>query len=193
MKPSLAGPIEPRGVALGLLEVESIAAGYETADAVSKRADVQLLVAQPVSSGKFLVLFSGEVSDVNSALQAGRSVLAAAPLDELFLPYPHPSLAEAINGTRSVEAEQALGVLETSTVSTLLVAADIAVKTAAVELLRIRLAMGMGGKAFVTLRGEVSQVRAALHAAAGHAEQRAKLIHAVVIPRPAGSLEAFLS
>jgi microcompartment protein CcmL/EutN len=190
MKPSL-GEIQTSGPALGLLEVASIADGFAVADRVVKEAAVDLLVARPVSPGKFLVLFAGSVPEVASASRAGQHGLSSKALDELFLPHVDGQVLEALRGTRTCTL-QALGVVETDTAATAVVAADLAVKTAAVEVLRLRLAVGMGGKAFFTLSGEVSQVRAAVHAAAGFAEEYGHLLQQVVIPQPHTDLEPFL-
>ena len=72
--------IEP---ALGLLELESIAAGIEVGDAMAKRAPVELLRAGTVHPGKYLVLVGGDVADVEEALEAGplrNSPLSASTL-----------------------------------------------------------------------------------------------------------------
>jgi microcompartment protein CcmL/EutN len=78
----------------------------------------------------------------------------------------------------------AIGVLETSTVASALAAADLALKTANVDLLDLRVANGLGGKSFFTLTGEVSDVRAALTAAARQAEAGGHLLRQVVIAQP---------
>ncbi|MBU0753993.1 MAG: BMC domain-containing protein, partial [Planctomycetes bacterium] len=62
--------------------------------------------------------------------------------------------------------------------------ADIAAKTAQVELIEIRLAMGIGGKSFVTFTGEVSDVHAAVTAGARDPEARGLLASKIVIPKP---------
>ena len=46
------------------------------------------------------------------------------------------------------------------------------------------LAMALGGKAFVTLTGNVSAVQAAIDAGANLVSEKGLLVHKVVIPRP---------
>jgi len=178
--------------ALGMLEIASIAAGYAAADRVVKEAPVRLLLCRPVSPGKFLVLFGGEVSDVTSSLRAGADGLAEPPLDTLLLPNADPSLCDALVRVRREVALRSAGVVETATVATMLVAADVAVKTAEVDLLAARAALGLGGKSFFVVTGEVAQVRAAVNAGAGFARERGRLVGEVVIPQPHGDLDAFL-
>src|SRR5207249_5075694 len=57
--------------ALALLEVSSLARGVVVADAVAKRARIELLQCGPVSPGKYLVLFAGGVGEVDESFAAG--------------------------------------------------------------------------------------------------------------------------
>ena len=65
-----------------------------------------------------------------------------------------------------------------------IVAADLALKTATVALLDLRIANGLGGKSFFTVTGEVSDVRSAVTAGARTAQEAGCLARDVVIPRP---------
>ena len=78
----------------------------------------------------------------------------------------------------------ALGVIESFSVTSLIEAADAAAKAADVQLIEIRLAMALGGKAFVTLTGKVSAVQAAIDAGSSLVSEKGLLVHKVVIPRP---------
>jgi microcompartment protein CcmL/EutN len=78
----------------------------------------------------------------------------------------------------------AIGVVETTTVASSIVAADIALKTSSVDLIDLRIANGLGGKSFFVLTGEVSDVRSAVATGAGNAQSAGQLAREVVIPRP---------
>jgi microcompartment protein CcmL/EutN len=78
----------------------------------------------------------------------------------------------------------ALGIIESFNVATLLQAADAAAKRATVQLLEIRLAMALGGKAFVTMTGDVASVQAAVAAGRKVIADAGMLVNAVVISRP---------
>jgi microcompartment protein CcmL/EutN len=195
VKPSfdeLEADASAAGPALGLLEVASIAEGFAAADRVVKAAPVKLLLCRPASPGKHLVLFAGEVSAVQSSLRAGSDGLSQPPLDTLLLPQADPDLVVALATPRRNVAVDAAGIVECSTVAALLVAADVAVKTADVELLTLRAAVGLGGKSFFVCAGEVAQVRAAVNAAAGFARSRGKLVGEVVLAQPHAELDAWL-
>ena len=67
----------------------------------------------------------------------------------------------------------AIGVVETTTVASAVLAADLALKTASVDLLDLRIANGLDGKSFFTITGEVSDVRSAVAAGARQAQEPA--------------------
>jgi microcompartment protein CcmL/EutN len=118
---------------LGLIETASIAKGYEVADAVVKQSPVRLVWARTASPGKFVTLFVGEVEEVRQAMARGLEVAREAREDDVFIQNVHPHLLEAVKGPRKVEVD-ALGIVETKTVASALLAADAAAKTSAAEL-----------------------------------------------------------
>jgi microcompartment protein CcmL/EutN len=175
---------------LALLELSSLARGVATADAVAKRAPVELLLCEATSPGKYLVLFAGGVAEVDESLAAGAAVAAEALLDRLFLPQAHAQLLPAIragtSGLPRVAAEgteSAAGMVELTTVSAALRAADAACKAAEVDLQLLRLARGIGGKGFFILRGELHSVEAAM-AAAQEAAGAGMLAGAEIVAAP---------
>ena len=177
---------------LGLLEFNSIASGIVATDALLKQAAVRVLVAKTVCPGKYIVLFTGEVEEVRSSLVRGKEAGGGAVIDELFLPNAHPTLIPAVEAVTEVKTVEALGVIETFSVASALVAADIAVKKAEVFLIEVRLAMGIGGKSFVTLTGEVADVRDAVNAGSALVKERGLLVRDVVIPQAHPDLARWL-
>ena len=82
----------------------------------------------------------------------------------------------------------ALGVHETFDIVSSILAADAAVKAAAVTLVEIRVAMAIGGKAFYTVTGDVAAVEAAIAAGLGVIEGKGQTVYWTVIPRPRDEL-----
>ncbi len=153
--------------AVGLLEFDSIAVGIEAGDAMAKRAPIDVIRAGTVHPGRYLVLVGGEVAEVEEALTAGRSVGGSSLLDSVFLPNIHAGVVEALRGTRLRGEGEALGVIETPTVAAIIDAADAGMKGAAVRLLELRLADGLGGKGYVLFDGAVADVEAAVEIGTG--------------------------
>jgi len=188
--------VEP--VALALVEFSSIAAGMHAGDAMAKRAPIARLVAGTVHPGKYLVLISGAVADVEESLKAGRDAGASHVIDFVFLPQVHPSVVTAIaaSATPGGEDERAraaagpsLGIVETSTVAAAIHAADAGVKGAEVSLLEVRLADGLDGKGLVLYTGEVRDVQAAVDIGA-RAIDSSLIVNQIVIPQLHGEMGA---
>jgi microcompartment protein CcmL/EutN len=156
--------IEP---ALALLELDSIAAGIAAGDAMAKRAPIEILRAGTVHPGKYLVLVGGSVGDVSEAVEAGLEAAASSVLGVVFLPNVHPELAAAIGGSCLEAAGDALGVIESGTVASIVEAADAGLKGARVRLVELRLADDLGGKGYLLFDGPVAEVEAAIEIGSG--------------------------
>lgn len=170
--------------AIGGVELSSVAKGFETADAMLKTANVGLLLSRSICPGKYIVLVAGTVADVNAAVEAGANKAAHALVDSFAIPNIHPDVFPAIAGTVPAVELESLGIIEAFSVSALIEAADAAVKSASVKLLEIRLAMALGGKAFVTLTGTVAAAQTAVSAGAAVVAKKGLLVEKVVIPNP---------
>jgi microcompartment protein CcmL/EutN len=169
---------------VGFLELCTITRGIEVTDALLKKAVVKILFAYPVSSGKYLLCFSGEVEDVKSALSRGKEVGGPATLDSFMLPALHPAIIPATQGKVTVDSLQSLGILETVTCASCIQAVDVALKTSKVRLIKIQLARGIGGKAYFVIEGEVGEVNAAMSAAMRQMHKDGSgVIDHVVIPQ----------
>lgn len=177
--------------AIGVVELISIARGYAAADAMLKAANVQLYAAKPVCPGKYAILVHGGVAEVQSSVEAGVEAGGQFVVDQLVIANMHPSVWPAVTGVLPPPEIRALGIIETYSMASTVLSADAAVKAASVALVEVRLSLGLGGKAFTTVTGEVSDVTAAVEAAAMLAGARGMLTETVVIPAPAAGLADF--
>ncbi len=151
--------------ALALVELSSIARGVVVADAICKKAPVDVVRAAPVSPGKFVILFVGEVADVEESYRAALDVAAHTLVDRLFLPNAHAQLPGVISGAKVAVPIDSIGVIETFTVAGAVLGADVAAKAADVTLLEMRLGQSIGGKGYFTMTGTLDAVEAATDAA----------------------------
>lgn len=169
--------------ALSLIEFSSIAAGIQAADAMVKRAPIDVIQSGTVQPGKYLVLIGGMTADVEESLAAGQEVGGGAIVDLVYLPQVHPDVVGALRGGRMPDPNDALGVIETRSVSAAIHAADAGIKGAQVRLLEVRLADGLGGKGIVLYSGLVADVEIAVEIGVGAIDQAKQLIRQVVIPQ----------
>ena len=169
---------------IGLLELSSIAAGFLVADTMLKASNVRILLSRSICSGKYMVLIGGETAAVEAATAAGEEAANGCLIDSLTLANLHPDVITAIGRTQPVQPDGALGILESFNVATMIKAADAAAKAADVQLLEVRLAMALGGKAFCTMTGDVASVQAGVAAGRAVIAEAGLLVNAVVISRP---------
>ena len=172
--------------AIGLVEVSSIAIGHDVEDTMLDTADVELLVARTICSGKYIIIVGGDVAAVTSSVEAGAARAEGSLIEERVIPRVHPGVFPAISGMVELKPEEAraLGVVETFSASSIIECADAAAKAADVILFRIHLAMAIGGKGFFTCTGDVAAVEAAVEAGARIAAEDGILVGKVVIPAP---------
>lgn len=171
-------------LAVGCLESSSLARGMETADSMLKAAEVRLMACNPICPGKYIIIVGGMVAEVTAAVRAGEAVAADTLTDVTIIPNVHPQVLDAFTAATSFDEVGALGVIETFSAPSAIVAGDEAVKSANVTLLEIRLARALGGKAFVLLTGDVSAVKAALESGSKAGGAGGLLLGTALIPSP---------
>lgn len=177
--------------ALGLVEVSSIARGMVVSDRCVKKAPVTLLASNPISPGRFITLFWGDVASVEASMQEGVEVAGDTLVDQLYLPGAHPQILQLLTRKGQPAEIDSLGIVETHSVSAALLASDAALKAADVALVELRLASGLGGKGYFVLSGSLDCVEASLEAVNARL-QSIQLVSVEVIPRPDPEFTRFL-
>ena len=172
------------GKAIGLVEYKTVSSGMTAADIMVKTADIDILQSGTVCPGKYFTLVTGEVAAVNAAVNAAKKAIPDKLIDDFVLGNPDESIYEAIWGTTQVEKPNAIGVLETYTIAQAIVCADVAVKTAEVTLIELRLARGMCGKSYLLITGEVAAVSMAIEKAKKSAGEYGMYLDSSVISGP---------
>ncbi len=178
----------PELTAIGMLESTCIARGIEAADQMLKTAGVAPLFFKTICPGKYAAAISGDVAAVIASIEAGKTVLAESLADWFVIPNIHPDIPVAFAGLAPMPKPNALGILETFSAASIILAADAAAKAASVHILDVRLAMGLGGKGYALLVGDVAAVEASVNAGAQAAAQSGLLVAKTVIPQPSEEL-----
>ncbi|WP_099469865.1 BMC domain-containing protein [Konateibacter massiliensis] len=170
--------------AIGMVEYKTVSTGMKAADMLVKTANVELLQAQTVCPGKFIILFSGDLSAIKASVNAVETAYPEALIDKFVLGNPHESIFKALSCTAEIDTVSALGVIETFTAASAIVAADHAAKTAQVDLFEIRLCRGMCGKSYVLLTGSVAAVTESVESSIALIREEGMLLDYAVIPSP---------
>ncbi len=177
--------------ALGLVEVSSIARGMVVSDRCVKKAPITLIASNPISPGRFMTLFWGDVASVEASMLEGIEVAADCLVDQLYLPGAHPGILDVLTHTNRPAEIDSLGIVETHSVASALLAADFALKAAEVGLLELRLASGLAGKGYFVLTGSLDSVQASLESVK-NGLMSVQLLSVEVIPRPDPEFTRFL-
>ena len=170
--------------ALGLIEFKTIPVGIYATDEMIKAAEINLLLTAPTCPGKYITIISGEVADVETAIQRGEAAGETFFISSYVIPNIDSAVLPALTGTVNVPDIEAIGIIETIAAVSAIMAGDVVVKAARVNLLEIRLARGLGGKGEVFYTGELGAVEAANRAALEKVGSNDGIVSSVVIARP---------
>jgi microcompartment protein CcmL/EutN len=149
-----------------------------------KAADVELVMSRSICSGKFMVLVAGEQSEVEESMAEGLEVSDECTIDQVVVANVHPDVYPAISSTGDITNRNAVGILESFSVASLIEALDRVAKMGNVEMVQCRLAMALGGKAYLVFTGDVADVEVSMDAGVAVVEERGLLVNKVIIPDP---------
>jgi ethanolamine utilization protein EutM len=204
--------------ALGLLEVTGLTPSMVALDAAEKAAKIEVLQSEINDLLGVILKFAGSVSDVGTALAAGRAAAEAMGVEAIARVIPrvdegamtailsHPEFnpliqqdvvfvprttrSQGVEAPVSLETGFALGFIETQGFTAVFAAVDTACKAANVEIVA-KEKLG-GGFVTIVIKGDVASVIAAIEAGKAEVESLGKLIAAHVIPRPSPSVLGLL-
>ncbi|MBI4656565.1 MAG: BMC domain-containing protein [Elusimicrobia bacterium] len=168
-------------IAIGLLETSSIAKGIESLDAMCKAAGIKPEIHQPISKGKYIIVVSGPVGEVESSMAAGVETAGKTVEANHLIRNVHKGVLSALNKRVKAEKMEAVGIMETREALPAVFAADAAAKAAFVHLVEVNTGKGIGGKGYFVISGEVGAVRSAINAAAKTLDEQ-MIVSKIVIP-----------
>ena len=170
--------------AIGMVEFNSIARGIYVADQMVKISDVEIATAAPTCPGKYIAIVYGDVAAVEASVKIGERMAEEFFVDSLLIPNVDAGVFPAITGATMPQRIQAVGIIESFSLATMIVCADAVLKTAEVEAIELRLGNGLGGKSYFTFTGDVAAVKAGNDAGVSIAQEHGLLVNAEVIPSP---------
>lgn len=174
--------------AIGMIELTSIARGIYATDLMLKTAAVEAVSATPVCPGKYATIIEGDVAAVESSISVGVESAGEYLADSIVIPNVHPGIFPAITATTMPDEVAALGIMESFSLASMIIAADAALKAADIQAIELRLGSGLGGKAYFTFTGDVAAVEAGIEAGKTIVAEKGLLVDLEVIPSPAQRL-----
>lgn len=176
------------GKAIGVIEYNSIGKGIESLDAMLKCADVSVIESKMVCIGKYFVIITGEVAAVSDSIEAGKEIGMDAVIGAAVVPSVADGVLEKVNADIVKDNIQALGILETKDLLYGVYGANYIKKSSDVDLLRVSITFGLGGKCVVLFTGDVASVENSLEVAVEKIGDGSKIVSAIAIPSPAKEL-----
>ena len=167
---------------IALIEFSSIATGLLASNEMLKKAPISVIKSGTVHNGKFIVLIGGSVASVQESFGTGLELGEVSIIDSVILSDVHEQLHNGILGKRQNCNEESLGIMESSSVSTMIKATDSGVKGANVKIIEIRLADDIGGKSFTIYNGSIEEVQAAIEIAKKSVTSPDHWINEILIP-----------
>lgn len=170
--------------AIGIIEIKTISKGYVISDSILDSVSVEIIMAQPICPGKFVLIIAGGIAEMENAVSYANKEYGEAIVDSMVLGRIEEEVYLALVGATEPQQHDAIGIIETFSVASVIQAADTAVKTAGVEIVEIRIARGMGGKCYALFTGSVSNIEDAVKNGGAHAAKEGMLVDTAVLASP---------
>lgn len=174
--------------AIGMVEFTSIARGIYVADQMVKISEVEIVSSVSTCPGKYITIVTGDVAAVQSSVSLGEQLAEEFFVDSIVIPNVTESVFPAITGATMPERLEAVGIMESFSLATMIICADEILKAAELEPIELRLGNGLGGKSYFTFTGEVAAVQTGVNTGMAIAKEKGLLVNAEVIPSPSDRL-----
>ena len=139
---------------IGALEFRSISKGIEVSNEVVKKAFVEVSYLKSICPGKFFLIVNGDAGEVKEAIEFGEKLGEKYLVGSFIINSIHHDI---INAQKNIE-DKAIGIMETGKVSSGILALDKTLKSSEVNLVKLQLAFGIGGKLVYIVSGDLSSV-----------------------------------
>lgn len=170
--------------ALGFIELKSIPVGVEATDEMLKSGNVELITSTAMCPGKYMSMIAGDVGAVRASVQTGEKVGGSSVIDSFMISNIHDSVMPALLGIQEAPELNSIGMIETIDGISCILAADACAKASNVKLLEIRIARGLGGKAYLTMTGDISSIKTAIDAAINELSELGTITSHIAIANP---------
>jgi microcompartment protein CcmL/EutN len=176
--------------AIGIIELGSIYKGFEVQDEVLKSTNVEKIIARTICSGKYFMIFRGEIADIEAAINIAKEVGGFSVINATSIPNLDPRIFPAIAGSTTFDISApganigAMLIIETFSVVSAIKAADYAAKEANLKILRIHVAMAVGGTGYAVIIGDIDALEAAVKPAIEYIKEDGMLAGYTIIRNP---------
>jgi len=126
-----------------------------------KKSNIKIVQSNTICPGKYIVIIAGLVDDVNEAINEGLHYGGMSVVDSFFIPNISEEIFPAmVGGNFDIELDS-VAIFETFSAAATINLADMALKRNDIHLLDIRIAQGLGGKAYCIFTGPLPEIEEA--------------------------------
>lgn len=168
---------------IGVIEFKSISKGIEVADAMVKKADVDILLLKNICPGRFIVILSGDEGSIKTTLDHGVISGQGHVLDSCVINAVHSNIIQVLKTRLVMNVNGAIGIMETNSVSSGLKALDKTLKGANLNLVKLQVASGISGKLVYIISGGLSDVEYGMSLAKNEVDSK-RIVNISIIPSP---------
>ncbi|SKC91918.1 BMC domain-containing protein [Maledivibacter halophilus] len=147
---------------LGLIEVSSIPKGIAILDNIIKKVEVDVLKARSICPGKYMILVGGNTSCIRMAVDAANKLGQRFIIKSNVINNLNSQVLSAIKGNIKPQNINALGIIETKNAISSILIADMVWDASEVEIIKIKLGNGVGGKGILAFTGDIASVKNAM-------------------------------
>lgn len=168
---------------LGMVELNSIAKGIETTDAMLKSANIELLYSKHICPGKYIIVVSGDTEAVKLSVDRGLTVGQKNIIASFVLSNIHEDIINGLKRKFNYPVIRAIGVVEFTSAAEGLISLDKVLKYGNVSLVKLLMGSGIGGKCYFVITGDLSSVEEGLRFGMDGVKMK-KLVNKAIIPYP---------
>lgn len=169
---------------LAIIEFKSVARGIYVTDAVLKSASVNLVLSTSLCPGKYLTIVEGETGALENALKTAEETGGMHVFSIEVLNAVNSEVIAAISGRLSQNNYEALAIIESMHMASLISSADDVIDAVPVEFVDFRLARGCGVNSFYIFSGDYSSVAEGARRAEEFLKEKGALLACKVLSGP---------
>ncbi len=166
---------------IGAIEFKSIAKGIEVSNEMVKKHIVEVLYLKSICPGKFLVIVSGDVADVNNCIDCGMSLSEGFVVDSFVINSVHNQIIDGLKHRYESHTNiKSVLLVETNRVCAGIKMLDKTLKSANVNLAMLQLSFTIAGKLVYMVSGDIGSLESAIEQSEIIVDEKNIVYHCII-------------
>lgn len=167
---------------IGAIEFKSIGKGIEVSNDILKKNSVEVLYLKSICPGRFLIIITGEVSQVNDAIEYGVEIASGYMIDSFVINNIDNRIIDGLKHKYlKPDTINSVAVVETNKVCAGIKMLDKTLKSSDVSLIMLQLSFTIGGKLVYMVAGDVSSLEYGIRESKNTVKEK-DIIYTSIIP-----------